>query len=328
MNELSNESDSTVESTIPSIPPPTPPPTTLSPDELRRRRLERFSTGSTLKSQTSTNSNDVNDKQVSTQLSNELATCQIDSQQTTLIDDTNMDIGEISTTELVAASGEQRLLKSQHSTGDKRSYDINSNNTPKEIIQDNQLYDDGNRNGAIKKRKSDNLLNKEQEEPILRRIIRIIMNITDQNQLFINDLIEMSLKRRPKSILSDIFLRCLSSTQSDLIKSLIGNDSNYSDQYDIYLWYFLNVYARCDYKSSSQEERDLIEHCRLLSVRYTLIYTTNNRIFLDSWNKILKLLDILLIDTCPESLHTSFLHDIVKISYNQEPKMKNNMSKF
>ncbi|CAF3323770.1 unnamed protein product [Rotaria sp. Silwood1] len=155
MNELSNESDSTVESTIPSIPPPTPPPTTLSPDELRRRRLERFSTGSTLKSQTSTNSNDVNDKQVSTQLSNELATCQIDSQQTTLIDDTNMDIGEISTTELVAASGEQRLLKSQHSTGDKRSYDINSNNTPKEIIQDNQLYDDGNRNGAIKKRKSD-----------------------------------------------------------------------------------------------------------------------------------------------------------------------------
>ncbi|CAF4955766.1 unnamed protein product [Rotaria sp. Silwood1] len=322
MNELSNESDSTVESTIPSIPPPTPPPTTLSPDELRRRRLERFSTGSTLKSQTSTNSNDVNDKQVSTQLSNELATCQIDSQQTTLIDDTNMDIGEISTTELVAASGEQRLLKSQHSTGDKRSYDINSNNTPKEIIQDNQLYDDGNRNGAIKKRKSDNLLNKEQEEPILRRIIRIIMNITDQNQLFINDLIEMSLKRRPKSILSDIFLRCLSSTQSDLIKSLIGNDSNYSDQYDIYLWYFLNVYARCDYKSSLQEERDLIEHCRLLSVRYTLIYTTNNRIFLDSWNKILKLLDILLIDTCPESLHTSFLHDIVKISYNQEPKMK------
>ncbi|CAF3348370.1 unnamed protein product [Rotaria sp. Silwood1] len=284
MNELSNESDSTVESTIPSIPPPTPPPTTLSPDELRRRRLERFSTGSTLKSQTSTNSNDVNDKQVSTQLSNELATCQIDSQQTTLIDDTNMDIGEISTTELVAASGEQRLLKSQHSTGDKRSYDINSNNTPKEIIQDNQLYDDGNRNGAIKKRKSDNLLNKEQEEPILRRIIRIIMNITDQNQLFINDLIE--------------------------------------NQYDIYLWYFLNVYARCDYKSSLQEERDLIEHCRLLSVRYTLIYTTNNRIFLDSWNKILKLLDILLIDTCPESLHTSFLHDIVKISYNQEPKMK------
>jgi hypothetical protein len=48
-----------------------------------------------------------------------------------------------------------RLLKSQHSTGDKRSYDINSNNTPKEIIQDNQLYDDGNRNGTIKKRKSE-----------------------------------------------------------------------------------------------------------------------------------------------------------------------------
>ncbi|CAF4352892.1 unnamed protein product, partial [Rotaria sp. Silwood2] len=71
-----------------------------------------------------------------------------------------------------------------------------------------------------------------------------------------------------------------------------------------------------------QEERDLTEHCRLLSVRYTLIYITNNGIFLDSWNKTLKLLDILLIDTCPESLRTSFLHDIVKISYNQEPKMK------
>ncbi|CAF2473836.1 unnamed protein product [Rotaria sp. Silwood2] len=93
-------------------------------------------------------------------------------------------------------------------------------------------------------------------------------------------------------------------------------------QYDIYLWYFLNVYTRCDYKSSLQEERDLTEHCRLLSVRYTLIYITNNGIFLDSWNKTLKLLDILLIDTCPESLRTSFLHDIVKISYNQEPKMK------
>ncbi|CAF0774091.1 unnamed protein product [Rotaria sordida] len=322
MNELSNESNSNVESTTPPPPPPTTTTTTLSPDELRRRRLEKFSTGSTTKTQTSTSSNDINDKQVSTQLSNELATCQIDSQQTNVIDDTNMDIGELSTTDMIAASGEQRLLKSQHSTGDKRSYDINSNNTPKEIIQDNQLYDDGNRNGTIKKRKSDNLLNKEQEEPILRRIIRIIMNITDQNQLFINDLLEMSLKRRSKSILSDIFLRCLTSTQTDLIKSLIGNDSNYSDQYDIYLWYFLNVYTRCDYQSSSQEERDLIEHCRLLSVRYTLIYITNNGIFLDSWNKTLKLLDILLIDTCPESLRTTFLHDIVKISYNQKPKMK------
>ncbi|CAF0754547.1 unnamed protein product [Rotaria sordida] len=321
MNELSNESNSNVESTTPPPPPPTTT-TTLSPDELRRRRLEKFSTGSTTKTQTSTSSNDINDKQVSTQLSNELATCQIDSQQTNVIDDTNMDVGELSTTDMIAASGEQRLLKSQHSTGDKRSYDINSNNTPKEIIQDNQLYDDGNRNGTIKKRKSDNLLNKEQEEPILRRIIRIIMNITDQNQLFINDLLEMSLKRRSKSILSDIFLRCLTSTQTDLIKSLIGNDSNYSDQYDIYLWYFLNVYTRCDYQSSSQEERDLIEHCRLLSVRYTLIYITNNGIFLDSWNKTLKLLDILLIDTCPESLRTTFLHDIVKISYNQKPKMK------
>ncbi|CAF3703522.1 unnamed protein product [Rotaria sordida] len=322
MNELSNESNSNVESTTPPPPPPTTTTTTLSPDELRRRRLEKFSTGSTTKTQTSTSSNDINDKQVSTQLSNELATCQIDSQQTNVIDDTNMDVGELSTTDMIAASGEQRLLKSQHSTGDKRSYDINSNNTPKEIIQDNQLYDDGNRNGTIKKRKSDNLLNKEQEEPILRRIIRIIMNITDQNQLFINDLLEMSLKRRSKSILSDIFLRCLTSTQTDLIKSLIGNDSNYSDQYDIYLWYFLNVYTRCDYQSSSQEERDLIEHCRLLSVRYTLIYITNNGIFLDSWNKTLKLLDILLIDTCPESLRTTFLHDIVKISYNQKPKMK------
>ncbi|CAF2467686.1 unnamed protein product [Rotaria sp. Silwood2] len=111
MNELSNESNSTVEPTSPSPPPPPPPPTTttLSPDELRRRRLEKFSSGSTSKSQTLTSSNDVNDKQVSTQLSNELATCQIDSEQTNLIDDTHMDIGELPTTELIAASGEQRF---------------------------------------------------------------------------------------------------------------------------------------------------------------------------------------------------------------------------
>ncbi|CAF2856253.1 unnamed protein product [Rotaria sp. Silwood2] len=312
MNELSNESNSTVEPTSPSPPPPPPPPpttTTLSPDELRRRRLEKFSSGSTSKSQTLTSSNDVNDKQVSTQLSNELASNYLILYLFNKNKNKSLFFFRI-------------LLKSQHSTGDKRSYDINSNNTTKEIIQDNQVYDDGNRNGTIKKRKSENLLNKEPEEPIIRRIIRLIMNITDQNQLFFNDLIEISLQRRSKSILSDIFLRCLTSAQSDLIKSLIRNDSNYSDQYDIYLWYFLNVYTRCDYKSSLQEERDLTEHCRLLSVRYTLIYITNNGIFLDSWNKTLKLLDILLIDTCPESLRTSFLHDIVKISYNQEPKMK------
>jgi hypothetical protein len=52
------------------------------------------------------------------------------------------------------------------------------------------------------------------------------------------------------------------------------------------------------------------------------MYIINNGIFLDSWNKTLKLLEILLIDSCPEYIHTSFLHDIVRISYNQEPKMK------
>jgi len=36
--------------------------------------------------------------------------CQIDSQQTNLPDDINMDIGELSTTEIIAASGEQRFL--------------------------------------------------------------------------------------------------------------------------------------------------------------------------------------------------------------------------
>ncbi len=77
-----------------------------------------------------------------------------------------------------------------------------------------------------------------------------------------------------------------------------------------------------------QEERDLIEHCRLLSVRYSIMYIINNGIFLDSWNKTVKLLDILLIDSCPECLHTSFLHDIVRISFNQEPKMKVNLQNF
>jgi hypothetical protein len=243
MNDLSDESSSTVE-----------PTTTLSPDELRRRRLERFSSGSTSKSQTSTNVTDTNDKQVSTQLSNELATCQIDSQQTNLTEDIHMDIGEFSTIDMRAGNGEQKLLQSQQSTGDKRSYDINSNTTSKEVTQENQVDDDRNRNGTIKKRKSENQLNSEEEtEPILRRILRQIMNITDQNQSFINDLLELSLKRRTKSILSDIFLRCLTSTQSNLIKSLIGHDSKYFDEYDIYLWYFLSIYTRCDYNTSSQE---------------------------------------------------------------------------
>jgi len=49
----------------------------------------------------------------------------------------------------------KRLLQSQQSTGDKRSYDINSNSTSKEIRQENQVDDDGNRNGTIKKRKSE-----------------------------------------------------------------------------------------------------------------------------------------------------------------------------
>ncbi len=48
-----------------------------------------------------------------------------------------------------------RLLQSQQSTGDKRSYDINSNSTSKEITQENQVDNDGNRNGTIKKRKSE-----------------------------------------------------------------------------------------------------------------------------------------------------------------------------
>lgn len=81
----------------------------------------------------------------------------------------------------------------------------------------------------------------EQEpEPILRKILRQIFNITEQNQAFINDLLESNTKdniplmfknifsfkgtaqRRTKSILSDIFLRCLTSTQPNVIKSLIG----------------------------------------------------------------------------------------------------------
>ncbi|UJR33767.1 hypothetical protein I4U23_021194 [Adineta vaga] len=294
MNELSNEPSSPIEES--SSPPLVA--TQLSPDELRRRRLERFSSNNTLKTQKS----DTNDKQVSTQLSNELATCQIDSEQPSSADDTNMDIGEMNFSERIE-SGEQKLLQNQHSTGDKRSYDINSNSTSREITETNEIDNDGNRNSTIKKRKSENQLNKE-EEPIFRRFLRQIMNITEQNQLFINDLIELSSQRRLKSILSDIFLRCLTTTQTDLIKSLIG------------------IYARCDYQSSSNEERDLLEHCRLLSVRYSLMYITNNGIFLDIWNKMIKFLDILLHESSAECLHTSFLHEIVKISYNQEPKMK------
>ncbi|CAF0747485.1 unnamed protein product [Adineta ricciae] len=311
MNELSNESTSTIES---SSPPPTA--TELSPDELRRRRLERFSSGNTLKIQTSDN----NDKQVSTQLSNELATCQIDSEQPSSADVTNMDIGEIIFSE-GSASGEQRLLQSQQSTGDKRSYDINLTSTSKESTQSNEIDSDGSRNNTIKKRKSENQLNKD-EESVLRRILRQIMNITDQNQSFINDLIELSSQRRLKSILSDIFLRCLTTTQTNTIKSLIGHDMNYSNQYDCYLWYFLSIYTRCDYKSSTSEERDLIEHCRLLSVRYSLMYITNNEVFLDTWNRMLKFVDILLHESSSEYLHTSFLHEIVRISYTQEPQMK------
>jgi hypothetical protein len=101
--------------------------------KLRRRRLEKFSGESTLKTQNSnsqsSSSVDTNDKQVSTQLSNELASkywmihllisniyflclaCQIDSQQINSIDDTNMDIGELLTIEMNAANGEQRFWR-------------------------------------------------------------------------------------------------------------------------------------------------------------------------------------------------------------------------
>lgn len=52
------------------------------------------------------------------------------------------------------------------------------------------------------------------------------------------------------------------------------------------------------------------------------MYILNTGIFLDSWNKTLKLLDILLIESCPECLYTTFLHDVIRTSYHQEPKMK------
>ena len=65
-----------------------------------------------------------------------------------------------------------------------------------------------------------------------------------------------------------------------------------------------------------------MEYCRLLSVRYCLIYIEKNGIFLDAWNKTLQLLDILLSDSCSECLHISFLHDIIQLSYNEQPKMK------
>ena len=152
--------------------------------------MEKFSGGSTTKSQTSTNVTDTNDKQVSTQLSDELASksidlkrkfnshllflaCQINSQQINSLEETPMDIGEFSVSEILPASGEQRyallyrmneremridwnrILQSQQSTGDKRAYDINSNNTTKEITQENPTENDGTRNGTIKKRKSE-----------------------------------------------------------------------------------------------------------------------------------------------------------------------------
>mgnify|MGYP006911069986 FL=1 len=119
-------------------------------------------------------------------------------------------------------------MQSQHSTGDKRSYDVNSNIQSKEITTKNQTYD-----GTIKKRKSEiefshqsSNVEEEETEPILQRILRQIFHINKQNQSFINDLIESSgttpSTRRIKSILSDVFLRCLTSTDSNLMKSLIG----------------------------------------------------------------------------------------------------------
>lgn len=98
--------------------------------QLRRRRLEKFSSGSTSKSQTSSsNVPESNDKQVSTQLSDELASqsstyvahehswssvilaCQINSQQSNPIEDTNMDVGELTASEFFAASGEQKYAR-------------------------------------------------------------------------------------------------------------------------------------------------------------------------------------------------------------------------
>ena len=100
--------------------------------------------------------------------------CQIDSQQTHSFDDTHMDIGEQSTSEFTSASGEQRFgtfvwrprkliqsdsysraLHTQQSTGDKRSYDINSHSTFRATTEEHHSQEDDSRNGTIKKRKSE-----------------------------------------------------------------------------------------------------------------------------------------------------------------------------
>jgi len=54
------------------------------------------------------------------------------------------------------------------------------------------------------------------------------------------------------------------------------------------------------------------------------MYIVNNGVFLDSWNRTLELLEILLIDSCAECLRTTFLHEFIRTSCNQEPKLKVN----
>lgn len=52
------------------------------------------------------------------------------------------------------------------------------------------------------------------------------------------------------------------------------------------------------------------------------MYITNTGAFLDTWNKMLKLLEILLRESPFEGSHTSFLHEFVRLSNQQEPKMR------
>lgn len=128
--------------------------------QLRRRRLEKFSSFSS----TSSNIQTTNDRQVSTQLSDDLASkirskndeknslfrfcsaCQINSQQSLTTDESTMDTGE----KLQIDSIDSSKYASQPSTGDKRSYDINSSLTFKGI-ENNGTSEDG----TIKKRKSE-----------------------------------------------------------------------------------------------------------------------------------------------------------------------------
>ncbi|CAF0795705.1 unnamed protein product [Didymodactylos carnosus] len=331
---------------VPGESAPLPP---LNAEEVRRKRLEKFST-STKSSSDVTSSSQATDssttdsllnstQQLSTQLSNDLATCRINSVDSQNVnsalagndDPVSMDVtsNDQNNNETVTSETQSNfipLLQSQQSnTGDKRQREVSLNLDKSDSFisnSDAQLLSSEDA-GIIKKRKSEMQMS---EEPILKRIVRELLCISEEKlsdaSLFswLRDLFSNT-NRNPKSTLSDVFLHLMSGQLKAELNLIIRYDTYFSiDKHDSILWYLTRTYSRVDdiQRTNSQEETELVNHCRLLCVRYTILYLLEGS-FLESWNKTLKLLDI--FQEYPETLLTPFMSEFIYISSSNEPKM-------